>query len=79
VKDAYEIKKPDFIFTIITETFTKVPVQKYVDSLSEEFPESQILLTGYQIAAQDVSAKENISLLYSLGEMLTFLDELKRS
>ena len=77
LKDAYEIKQPNFIFTIITETFTKVPVQTYVDSLSEGFPESQILLTGYQIAAQDVRAAENVSLFYGLGELLTFLDELK--
>ncbi|MFT4758895.1 MAG: DNA-binding transcriptional MerR regulator [Paraglaciecola sp.] len=77
VKDAYEIKHPNFIFTIITETFTKVPVQQYVDSLVTNFPESQILLTGYQIAAQDVKAAENVSLFYSLGEFLVFLEELK--
>lgn len=77
LQDAYKIQQADFIFTIITETFTKSPVQKYINSLSEIFSDSQILLTGYQIAAQDVNAPENTNLLYSLGEMLTFLQVLK--
>ena len=77
LQHAYEIQQPDFIFTIITETFTKDPVQKYINSLSNNFQESQILLTGYQIVAQGVSAPENVSLFYSLGEMLQFLKELK--
>ena len=77
LKDAYEIQQPDFIFTFISETFIKIPVQHYVDSLSESFPESQILLTGYQIIAQNIRSKENVSLLYSLSDTLQFLEALK--
>lgn len=77
LQDAYKIQPADYIFTIITETFTKSSVQKYVDSLAENFPTTKILLTGYQIAAQDVRPTENITLLYNLGEMLTFLQALK--
>jgi len=77
LQQAYEVQQPDFIFTIISETFTKDPIQHYVNALSNTFKDSQILLTGYQIVAQGVSAPENVSLFYSLGEMLNFLKEIK--
>lgn len=77
LKDAYEIQQPDFIFTFVSETFIKIPVQHYINSLSESFPESQILLTGYQIIAQNIRSKENVSLLYSLSDTLQFLEALK--
>lgn len=76
LKDAYQIQKPDFIFTIISESFTDSPVQSYVDSLADSFPDSQILLTGYQIIAQDVRTKKNLSLLHSLDDTLRYLDRL---
>ena len=77
IVDAYGIQKPNYVFTMITETFTKQPIQTYVDSLSKQLPECEVLLTGYQVAAQPISAPDNVRLLHSLGEMVAFLDELK--
>ncbi len=73
--DACQIHRPDYIFTMITETYSKSPVQKYVDELSATFKDCEILLSGYQIAAQNVKASGNITVLKSLNEAISFLDK----
>ncbi len=73
LKDAYRIHRPEFIFTMITETFAREPVQKYVDRMASWLPESQILLSGYQLAVQPVTPPANVSILKSLPEMLDFM------
>jgi len=79
LKDACNIHSPDYIFTMITETFAKEPVQHYVDKLSENFPETNILLSGYQMVAQQVSARSNVSILRSLQATLHFLNSIQAS
>jgi len=78
LKDAYQIHRPEFIYTIISETFTKPLVKDYVDSLATTFPDTQILLSGYQVVSQNVQSDRNYSVLTDLGETITFLDELSR-
>lgn len=77
LRDACKVHKPDFIFTMISETFAKEPVQKYVDKLAETFPECQVLLSGYQVVAQKVIAPQNVRVLRSLDHTLEFLELLK--
>ena len=76
--DAYQISKPNYIFTMITETYANKPVQQYVDQLSESFPESTILLSGYQVVAQDVESSENVTILKSLFDAIEMLNEIKK-
>lgn len=78
LRDACNIHRPNFIFTMITETFAREPVQQYVDRLSTNFKDCQILLSGYQVVAQEVDPPENISILRSLDQALDFLEGLKR-
>lgn len=77
LRDACKVHKPDFIFTMISETFAKEPVQKYVDKLSETFPDCQVLLSGYQVVAQKVTAPQNVRVLRSLDHTLEFLEVMK--
>ncbi|WP_421796870.1 MerR family transcriptional regulator [Haliscomenobacter sp.] len=77
LRDACKVHKPDFIFTMISETFAKEPVQKYVDKLAETFPDCQVLLSGYQVVAQKVTAPQNVRVLRSLDHTLEFLELLK--
>lgn len=79
LKDACDIHKPDFIFTMITETFAKEPVQHYVDRLAETFPDCHLLFSGYQVVVQPVEPKENTSILKSLDQTLSFLEVLEKS
>lgn len=76
--DAYAIHKPDYIFTMITETYAKRPVQKYVDELATTFPDTNLLLSGYQIAAQNVQSSENVDVLNSLDDTVDLLNEINR-
>ena len=76
LKDAYNIHHPDYIFTMITETFAKEPIQNYVDNLATTFTDCKILLTGYQVVAQNVEPKSNVSILRSLDQTLEILNKL---
>lgn len=77
LRDACKVHQPDFIFTMVSETFSKEPVQRYVDKLSETFPNCHVLLSGYQVVAQKVSSPHNVTVLRSLDHTLDFLEELK--
>lgn len=76
LQDASHIHQPDFIFTMITESFAREPVSTYVDRLRETFPQTQLLLTGYQIVAQGVTSHDNVTTLNSLEETLQLLQEV---
>lgn len=79
LRDAGQITSPDFIFTMITETFGKEPVQRYVDKLCEIFPDSQVLLSGYQMVAQNVRPPDNALVINSLDQTLVFLENVNRT
>jgi DNA-binding transcriptional MerR regulator len=74
LRDATTIHQPDYIFTMITETFAQEPVQQYVDRLSENFPDTTVLLSGYQVVAQQVVAPDNVRILRSLDQTMSFMD-----
>lgn len=77
LKDVYHIQRPDYIFTMITETFARESVQQYVDRLSNGFPDVQILLSGYQVVAQEVFPTANVTILKSLDQTIAFLSRLE--
>jgi DNA-binding transcriptional MerR regulator len=77
VKDAYDIHRPDYIFTMISESFGKEPVQRYIEKLAATFPDTQLLLSGYQVVAQQVKPFGNISIFKSLQQTMQLLDGLR--
>ena len=77
LRDAYSIQKPDFIYTMITETYSRQPVKNYVEELSTAFPDCELLLSGYQVVVQNVVSSGNVKVLESLVDTLAFLDKLK--
>lgn len=74
LKDVWKIHKPDFIFTMITETFTEGSVNKYISKISETFNEAQFLVSGYQVIAQQVKSHSNIKVLASLNEAIEYIN-----
>ena len=62
---------------MITETFSREPLQQYVDRLSENFADCRILLSGYQVVAQKVERSENMEILKSLDQTMSFLESLQ--
>jgi len=77
LKDAFKIQEPDYMFTMISETFSREPVQSYVDKLAETFPDCRLLLSGYQVVAQQVSPPDNVTILRSLNHALEFIQAKK--
>ena len=79
LRDACNIYQPDYIFTMITETFAKEPVQRYVDRMAENFNDCQVLLSGYQVVAQQVESSSNVTILQSLQHTMDFLTSVSNS
>jgi len=75
--DACGIHRPDYVFTMISETYSKQPVQKYIDQVAGILPSCTLLLSGYQVVAQDVMSTDSIVVLQSLQDTLSFLDSLR--
>jgi len=76
LQDAYNICDPDYIFTIINDSFSEKPLQPYINSLEKEFNNSTILLTGIQLITQKIKTNKNGLILSSLSDVIQYLDEL---
>ena len=76
VSDAVSILKPDYIFTMITETYVGDSVNSYVLQMRMLFPEVHLLLSGYQVVAQNVLNTEYITVLRSLDETMSHINVL---
>lgn len=78
LKEACQIHHPNYVFTILSETFNKEPVQRYLESLAEASLGAHLLLTGYLVASQAVKTPENTTVLSSLDETIEMLDRLSQ-
>ena len=76
LKDAHRINSPDYIFTMITESFTKKPIKDYVEDLSKAFPNTKLLFSGYQIVSQNIKSSKNVLVLESLPKTIEFIEKL---
>ena len=76
VKAIYNIHRPKYIYTIISEVFTKEPAQRYIDRLCGQFPDSNILLTGYRVLAQPIRCPDNADIHRSLDQTIDFLNNV---
>jgi len=79
IQDAYRIHKPDFIYTIISETFIKPPVKEYIAALSANFPTTQLLLSGYQVLVQNIQSNQQVTVLKNLDNTIDFLNQIQAS
>ncbi|MEM9887711.1 MAG: MerR family transcriptional regulator [Bacteroidota bacterium] len=78
LRDAWQIHKPDYIYTIITETFVGEGVQKYVDILTNTFSDCQILVSGYQVITHNIKSDANMTVLKSLEQTISFIDQFQQ-
>lgn len=67
---AYNVHKPDYIFTAITSVPSNNEVQPYVDRMAKSFPESHLLFTGYQIVGQDISMPGNATIINQIEDLI---------
>ncbi len=76
VGDAVHITKPDYIFTLITETYVGESITNYIGRMERQFPDTHLLLSGYQVVARNILNKDNITILKSLPETIDYIDSL---
>ncbi|MEM0992194.1 MAG: MerR family transcriptional regulator [Bacteroidota bacterium] len=79
LRDACQIHQPNYIYTIITETFVGEGVQKYVDTLMNNFSDCQILVSGYQVITHNIKSNKNVTVLKSLEQTINFIDQFKQA
>jgi methanogenic corrinoid protein MtbC1 len=76
VDDAVRIMKPDYVFTMITETYVGESIINYVSRMKKQFSDTHLLLSGYQVVAQNLPNSEKVTVLRSLGETIEHIDNL---
>jgi DNA-binding transcriptional MerR regulator len=76
VEDAFRIHKPQYLFTILSETFTDVPVEQYLNSLSDLAADASVLVSGYQVAAEGLALPDNVKSFPDLDSLKHFLDSI---
>lgn len=80
IDDLYQIYKmhnPEAVFTALTTTNPKVPVEVYVQTLVRNFPSTQIVLTGSQVLMnRDMKTQDNVHVIAEPSDFIRFLDAL---
>lgn len=76
VKVAYRIYQPDYILCMMTTTPPQSEIQNYVNALARAFPECTILLSGYQVIAQDLELADNQVVITKMEALLDLLEDL---
>jgi MerR family transcriptional regulator, light-induced transcriptional regulator len=66
---AHNVHKPDYIFTTITSVPAHDEVQPYVTRLCQQFPDTHILLTGYQVIGQDIETLDNCTIVNKIEDL----------
>ncbi|MBO0949802.1 MerR family transcriptional regulator [Fibrella forsythiae] len=67
---AYNVHKPDYIFSAITSVPSNSEAQAYVTKLGAQFPEAHLLLTGYQMVGQDIQMPENGTIINGIDDLI---------
>jgi MerR family transcriptional regulator, light-induced transcriptional regulator len=73
LRAVHNIHRPDYIFTVITTHPGQSQIQEYINKLSSEFPDTTILLTGYQVIGQDLTLGPNMRIFNRLDELVGFV------
>lgn len=76
LRDVQDIHKPDFVFTIITESFSRQSVARYLEEVSARFGSAKILVSGYQVVVQKFVPNANTVVLKNLQEASAYIEGL---
>jgi MerR family transcriptional regulator, light-induced transcriptional regulator len=67
---AYNVHRPDYIFSAITSVPANHEAQVYVNKLAAQFPDAHLLLTGYQIVGQDIQMPANGTIINNIDDLI---------
>ena len=77
LESVYNIHRPDFLLTVITNSPSSENVPDYIQSLSSKFPNTQILVSGHQIIGQDFDFPANVRQMMYIRDIKDFLEEIQ--
>lgn len=75
LEKVYELHKPEYLLSVMTTAPGPSNVQEYVDRLSTTFPDSKLLLTGYQLIGQDIDTPDNVTIFTRLEQLIQMVEE----
>ncbi|UTA68139.1 MerR family transcriptional regulator [Emticicia sp. 21SJ11W-3] len=70
-----ESQKPDYIFSAITTTPSQKDAQAYVTRLENKFPDTQILLTGYQVIGQGIETGTHTRIITHINQLIEIAEQ----
>lgn len=76
VKVAARIYEPHYILCVATTTPSQADIQQYVTMLGKAFPHSQVLLSGYQVIAQDLELLPNMHVITKMDTLVELLEDI---
>lgn len=76
LKTVYSLHKPEYLMTVATTSPNSEYIQAYINQLSEEFKQSEIIVSGYQIVGQDIDFPENVKCMHYIRQIKEFLEQL---
>ncbi|MCU0443716.1 MAG: MerR family transcriptional regulator [Microscillaceae bacterium] len=74
LSEVYKIHKPKFLMTIITSHPGQDQIEEYLAMVAKEFPQSTLLVTGYQVVGQDFDLPSNVVLINKIEDLITFVE-----
>lgn len=73
LKAVYQIHQPKYICTMFSGSFTKEPVQDFIQKLTIAFPQTHVLVSGYQVLAYPIQLPENSTIIESFDHFIDFI------
>lgn len=70
-----EVYHPDYLLTVISSSPTKNEVVRYVEDLTRQFPDSEVLISGYQAIKQKAKMPKGVTVFENIEELIAFADK----
>lgn len=69
VIDTCKIKKPDYVFTMINDSYAHGTLQSYIDDLLKHIQDTQLIISGYQIVANRIDDHDRLQQFTSINDI----------
>ncbi|TAE76003.1 MAG: MerR family transcriptional regulator [Bacteroidetes bacterium] len=69
-----KLHQPEYIMTIVTAAPIEEGMQNYINRLSNTFPTSTILMSGYKVVGQDWKTPENVTLINKIEDLIDLVE-----
>lgn len=74
LQETQAIHQAQFIMTVITSSPSSDEVEDYISELQTRFPQTRLLLTGFQVVGHDLRDRHNVTVLHKVQDLIEFLE-----